>query len=306
MVATVKDFKGSILPVAILHYFFKSGKEEDIVLAPHGNAQGSCKRPYMRTEPTTLSSIQKDCLHKKPKRLYGEKFSSSGGLLESDSASSEPRNPKQVYNARSSTSSLSRNPDKDEIFQLLTQLKDDYAGEGGFVQEVKFGKTPEVIVGFEQQLEDLVRFCCNSMRFSIMGIDPTFNLGKFFVTVTTYKHLMVKRKSSQEHPVFVGPCFIHMQQETQTYFSFLSCLIGKKNGLRDLKAYGSDGEVPLLNALVAAFPDAIGLRCFIHMKDNIEDHLRNKLHVKSEVKSAIIHDIFGHVVGDTKVRYSTL
>ena len=51
---------------------------------------------------------------------YGEKFSSSGGLLKSDSASSEPSNPKQVYNARSSTSNLRRNIDKDEIFQVLT------------------------------------------------------------------------------------------------------------------------------------------------------------------------------------------
>lgn len=38
MVATVKNSTGNILPYAILHYFFKSGKEEDIVLAPHGNA----------------------------------------------------------------------------------------------------------------------------------------------------------------------------------------------------------------------------------------------------------------------------
>ena len=68
--------------------------------------------------------------------------------MESDSASPEPPNPKQVYNAPSSTSNLRRNIDKDEIFQLLTQVKDDYADEGGFVQEVKSGKTPEVIVGF--------------------------------------------------------------------------------------------------------------------------------------------------------------
>ena len=38
-----------------------------------------------------------------------------------------------------------------------------------------------------------------------------------------------------------------------------------------LKPYESVGEVPLLNALVAAFPDSIGLRCFIHMEDNIRD-----------------------------------
>lgn len=304
MVATVKNSTGNILPYAILHYFFKSGKEEDIVLAPHGNARGSSKRPYIRTEPSTLDTIKDECLHKKPKKLYGDTFSSSGGLLKSDSASAEPRNRKQVYNARATTASQGKSAsgDKDEIFLLLTQLKDDYAGEGGFVQEVKFGKTPEVVVGFEQQLDDLVRFCCSPVRFSVMGIDPTFNLGKFFVTVTTYKHLMLKLKSTNEHPVFIGPSFIHMQQETQTYYSFLSCLIGKKNALRDLKSYGSDGEVSLLNALVAAFPDAIGLRCFIHMKDNIGDHLHNKLHVKPEVKSVIIHDIFGHVVGDTKVR----
>ena len=132
------------------------------------------------------------------------------------------------------------------------------------------------------------------------GNRSNLQFGDVFVTVTTYKHLMVEQKSSKGHPVFGGPCFVQTQQETQTYFSFLSYLIGKKNGLHDLKAYESDGEVPLLNALAAAFPDAIGLRCFIHMKDSIEDHLRNKLHVKSEVKSAIINDILGHVVGGPK------
>ena len=300
VVATMKNTStGDIIPIAILHYFFKDCPEQDIVLAPHGNARGTSKRPYMRTEPSTLQSIKESCHNKKPKKLYGETFKSSGGLLESSTTSSEPRNPKQVYNARSNANKDSG--ERDEIFQLLTQLKEDYAGEGGFVQEVKFGKTPEVVVSFEQQLTDLVRFCCNAKRFSILGIDPTFSLGKFFVTVTTYKHLMLKKKSTNEHPVFIGPCFIHMQQETQTYYSFLSCLLGKKNALRDLKAFGSDGELALINALIAAFPDAIGLRCFIHMKDNIENHLTNKLHVKAEVKSAIIHDIFGHVVGDTKV-----
>ena len=81
------------IPTARSHYIFKSSEEEDIALPPHGNARGSCKRPYVRTVPSTFSSIQKECLHKKPKRLYGEKFSSNGGLLDSDSASSEPINP---------------------------------------------------------------------------------------------------------------------------------------------------------------------------------------------------------------------
>ena len=60
------------------------------------------------------------------------------------------------------------------------------------------------------------------------------------------KHLMAKRKSAIERPVFLGPCFVQMHKKHKPTSAFLSCLIGKKNGLRDLKAYWSDGEVPLV------------------------------------------------------------
>ena len=77
-------------------------------------------------------------------------------------------------------------------------------------------------------------------------------------------------------------CAFFKWNKEQTYVSFLCSLIGKKNYLGDPKAYGSDEEVPLLNALAAAFSDAVGLRCFIHMKDNVEDSFLSKLQVKSE------------------------
>lgn len=302
VLATLKDSDGNTVPIAVLQYFFKGGIEHDLVLTPHGNARGKIKRPYLRTSSSTFKDIKECCFTKKPKVLYDEKFSSSGGLLHSTSISSEPRNPKQIYNARADVASKNKGEEKDEIFQLLMQLKNDYAAGGGFVQEVTFGKTPEVIVAFDQQLNDVARFCTNPVHFSVLGIDPTFNLGQFFVTVTTYKHLMLKLKRSDEHPIFVGPCFIHMLQTTQSYHGFLSYLIGKKPVLRELKAYGSDGELPLLNALVATYPPpTIGLRCFIHMKDNLEDTLLKKYHVQPEVKTSIIKDIFGHKIGDTKV-----
>ena len=75
VVATIKNMStGHVLPIAVLHYFFKDCPEQDIVLAPHGNARGTCKRPYMRTEPSTLQSIKEGCHNKKPKKLYGETF----------------------------------------------------------------------------------------------------------------------------------------------------------------------------------------------------------------------------------------
>ena len=121
IVATLKDHNGITLPVAVLQYSFK-GKEQDIVLAPHGNAGMGNKRPYMRTQPTRLASIRDSCQSKQPKRVYFEQFQRSGGMTESISLASEPRDCKQIYNARAS---CSKSDEKDEIFQLLVQLKEE-------------------------------------------------------------------------------------------------------------------------------------------------------------------------------------
>ena len=72
--------------------------------------------------------------------------------------------------------------------------------------------------------------------------------------------------------------------------------------MQNLQAYGTDDELPLINALLAAFgQNSVVLRCFLHMKDNLQNTLLKQFSAKSEVKSSIIHDIFGHNVGDTKV-----
>ena len=63
-----------------------------------------------------------------------------------------------------------------------------------------------------------------------------------------------------------------------------------------MKAYGTDGEAALTAALESCFPAAISLRCFIHKKNNIEEHLKG---CSSAVKREIIRDIFGSQVGET-------
>ena len=41
-----------------------------------------------------------------------------------------------------------------------------------------------VFVAAQQQLKDTVRFCTNSENFCVLGVDPTYNLGQFYLTVT--------------------------------------------------------------------------------------------------------------------------
>ena len=51
---------------------------------------------------------------------------------------------------------------------------------------------------------------------------------------------------------------------------FASSLVGQRQQLSSLQAFGTDGELALENALMATFPNAQHVRCFLHFKGNIE------------------------------------
>ena len=70
-----------------------------------------------------------------------------------------------------------------------------------------------MMLAFDLTLEDLVRFCTLSTSFSILGIDPTFSLGAFDLTVTTYHHLLLSAKDDiHKHPVLIGPLFVYVKK----------------------------------------------------------------------------------------------
>ena len=80
-----------------------------------------------------------------------------------------------------------------------------------FVRETRPSPEPAFVLARDQQLDDPVRFCTIiiiAKQFSILRVDPTFNLGYFDVTPTTYKHCLMTVRS-RNSPVFVGPAIIH-------------------------------------------------------------------------------------------------
>ena len=209
--------------------------------------------------------------------------------------SEEPCNKSQVYNACKSVKSETV-PEKDEIFDLLSLLKEHQSMEdGGFLREVQIGSTPCAILTTKRQLENVVMYCCQPDHFSVFGIDATFELGDFYVTLTTYRNPSLRNCRTNSEPVFLGPAFIHMERRTQDYQAFFSSLLKYEPRLCDLKAYGTDGEAALTAALESCFPHAVSLRCFIHKKNNIEEHLKG---CSSAVKKEIVRDIFGSQEGE--------
>lgn len=82
------------------------------------------------------------------------------------------------------------------------------------MRNISFDDSVMCVLCNEQQLKDIERFCCNRepTTCSVLGIDPTFNLGDFYVTVTTYENLMVISRKTGKHPVFVGPMLVHQRR----------------------------------------------------------------------------------------------
>ena len=72
-----------------------------------------------------------------------------------------------------------------------------------FARDIKAYPEPAVILANECQLSDVARFCCNPFEFSILTVDPTFSLGDFDVTPTTYHHLLLVCNRSGKPPVMI-------------------------------------------------------------------------------------------------------
>ena len=107
----------------------------------------------------------------------------------------------------------------DELFIAMTECKSkDITAR--FVRDVKAAPDPALVLATDQQLDDLVRFGTNPEYFSIVTVDPTFNLGDFDVTPLTYRHLLLETQCSGNQPVFLGPMLIHFHKTFSTYIIY--------------------------------------------------------------------------------------
>jgi len=206
------------------------------------------------------------------------------------SAGSIPRGRQQVDDIRKKMPSSS-----DPLFTLMMMCKESESSKSpdAFVRIVTGAPFPMMMLAFDWTLDDLVRFCTSSTYFSILGIDPTFSLGAFDVTVTTYHHLLLTTKDDVcKHPTLIGPLFVHVKKDFQAYHFFASSMVSRKPELVNLQCFGTDGEAALVNAFSAVFSKALHLRCFLHFRQNIERKLQ-ELGVSSVIIKEYKKDIFG-------------
>lgn len=283
-------------------YKFDQAGEHPVLIRPHGNAKNS--RPYRRTRESTKLLLKEELIHNSPKVAVNTVFDNKGGLLEAKSAGELPRGRPQAYytkmklqqeqlidGSQDKASVLSACKTRDMLFIVMEQCKAAQKSDL-FVQDVTCAPEPMAVLCNEQQLNDIKRFCCHPFDFSILGIDPTFNLGDFSVTPMVYRHLLLEDKRSGHSPLLLGPLLVHYQKLFRSYNYFFSTLIGLKPEVSAIKAVGTDGEKNLSDAVMRNFPEATQVRCFRHLQQNIESHLREHK-FSAGIITQYVHDIFG-------------
>ena len=119
-------------------------------------------------------------------------------------------------------------------------------------------------------------FCPMDYYWNIFGVDPTFNICSYNITISTYRHPLLYNVNSNVHPVLLGPTLIHSSETFESYFSLPSVMLRLKPELANLRAFRKDAGKYMFEAISTCFNKA-DLFCWIHVKDNISQKLERKL-----------------------------
>ena len=283
------DQSDKMISLALVIFKFDGVEGHSVLVRPHGNAKSN--HPYRRTKESTKNLLKAELVNSCPKNATDKVYNDKGGIVNAHDIGDLPRNRTQAYNMKRkqlqekmtdvcSSSGLALHETRDMLYVVMEQCK-CAEKEDKFVQDVTCAPEPMAVLCNAQQVSDMERFCCNPFDFCILGIDPTFNLGDFSVTVTVYKHLLLQNSSGQS-PLLLGPILVHYRKEFRNYKYFLSCV----------KAVGTDGEKNLVDAALRNFSQAAHIRCFRHLQQNIEMHLYDKQFPVATIKE-YAHDMFG-------------
>ena len=131
------------------------------------------------------------------------------------------------------------------------------------------GKSYQVFLGNNVQLQDVELFCCNNN--SVLSVDTTFGLCDSGVTDNCYNFYYNKGlvNSDGHNPVFLGATLIHFQRDSSIFRQFLLEMCAHNPKIRDLRITGTDQEKVIFNGFSSILPNLNLLLCIYHLEQEI-------------------------------------
>ena len=140
----------------------------------------------------------------------------------------------------------------DELLEILHIAASQRNSPNAFFWDVRNGDDFSIFLVSNQQLQNIKRFCLEGC-WSILVVDPTFNICDYNFTVITYKHPLLVENTTNHHPVMIGPSIIDSYKTFESYFSLSTNIMRLQPSLQNLKVFGTDGEVNVYRSMQASF-----------------------------------------------------
>ena len=125
-----------------------------------------------------------------------------GGMMTASNAASMPRGQQQVSDVRRHLKFGAQGGDTSELAMLMIKCK--AANSDAFVRCVQAAPEPLCILATDYHLQELENNCANSHNFGVLSLDPTFDLGKFYVTPMVFP-LRCSTAREQESHLIISP-----------------------------------------------------------------------------------------------------
>jgi len=91
---------------------------------------------------------------------------------------------------------------QDELYDLTLKSKEEEEAGKVYIQRLQVAPSPAWALASDRQVQDVKRFCANTTNtFSVLSNDTTFNIGDFYVTPTTYRHLLLEDRRTGKPPL---------------------------------------------------------------------------------------------------------
>lgn len=275
----------------MLQYRFKDGVQEDIVYESHGNNKsGGAFMPRIKSVTTKIKKLSKTL---PPGKVVSTMLDEHGGVENVRSISQTPRDGQQVRNLKRKVADAHRSrsgPAKSSDFGAIFQL----SMKGDFVRsfEISQGGHPHAFCATDQQIHDLQRFCTGDDG-ALLQIDPTFSVGNFYLTCTTFRHPNFENSGNRKEVLMPGPYFLHATRKEEDYEYFGRTLSNAiKNKL--VTCVGTDGEKALKNGLQKchSFKVSTWVICMLHAKENCQRKM-SELGISQDACQKILGQIYG-------------
>ncbi|CAM4838907.1 unnamed protein product [Rotaria magnacalcarata] len=253
------------IPIFLQYSIGIHEKIKNLRLKPHGNAKKS-DRLFTSTLPSVLMPVKSHSRFLKPSTIYNASISNVEEVPLPSLMTVRDR--KRVYNARQKNES-----NVEEYLAIMRNLEKSTSIIARF--SMSRGEAPVLVLSQPHMIKELKRRCINSsdqMQPSVLCIDTTFNLGRFFVASIVFRNTTVRYRKTKKAPIFIGPTMIHYRDDAQSYQELLDYVRRELNNCSTL-VIGSDGAKAIKKAVSSVFPDSTHLYCTRHVRQNIERQL---------------------------------